>query len=163
MKEKIIKRINQLTNVKFMKLISKHLSTNWTYFGSMGKNCGDGALWIKIDGNYISVITSTVYGDDNQYFLAKETLVDLDLIKEIQESVIPFADCIQENDDTDDGISNVLLNIILSIEPHGTEESDNISNFDMSKNVNDFLKKQDYYTNLAFQDVAERYDIPFNN
>lgn len=163
MKEKIIKTINELTNAKFMKLISKNLSTNWEYFGSMGKNCGDGALWVKIDGNYISVITSTVYGDADQYFLAKETLIDLELIKGIQESVIPFADCIQDNDDTDDGVSNVLLNIILAIESHGTDASDPISNFDMSKNVDDFLDKEEYYTNLAFQDVAERYEIPFKN
>jgi len=160
--QKVLNKIESLTNTRYNKLLSKTLSTQWDYVGSQGKNDGNDAHWMRIYADCVQVVTSTTYGENGEYFLAQETVIDLELLKSMAESVIPFGDCIQENDpETEDGLANIINNICFNMVSHGCDDTDTVSNFDMSLENDDFNEKKEHYVNLAFNDVAERYDIPF--
>lgn len=161
--DQVLNKINNLTDEQFLQLITKSVPTSWEYVGSMGKDDGDGAQWVRLESSSVVFISSTTYGDNDEYFLAKETYIDLDVIKNLGKSVIDFADCIDSSHSnlTDEDLSEILRNICLSVDSHGCNDTEIISNYNMSEGNDDFLDKKQEYINKAFSDVANMRDIPF--
>lgn len=157
-----INKINELTQAEFVRISLINAKPTWQYVGSNGKDDGKDAQWIIfLDGSFTS-ITSSTYGDGDEYFLVQETVMDLHTLRGVAESVIPFGDCVADLDPSlDSDLSEIINNIAHCLPAHGGH-TEVIINPKLSEEAKKLKTSSiEELINKLFSRAVSVYNLPF--
>lgn len=153
--------IKNLTESDFTLLGNMIRNEDWSYVGSMSNNCGDDAYWMRFRNNQFEMITSQSYGE--HYFLVQETIMDLDTLKNVVDSVMGFGDGTSggsKNANIQLELAEIIESIAFSLPGHGGN-NDTILNEDLQDLMDTDHIDFEQAINRSFLKVANNYDIPF--
>lgn len=152
--EKLCQRIKNSSDEELNKFMKEAVPSEWTYYGSMGEDDPIEAFWMRSTDDSIEIVTTDIYGGgDEEYWLAQETYVDADVLRDICESVVPFGDSTgngQYDADKDEDFAQMINNIAFSIPWHG--------GYNETINNEKIESEEDVYE--LWKDVCDRFDIP---
>jgi hypothetical protein len=163
--QKALSKIQTLTQAQFESLALKTMKdSSWQYVGSNSKSDGDDAHWMRFSNGSFESITSSTYGNGQEYYLVQETNMDLDTLKKVSQSVISSGDATSGGDhdpDTDEGLAQIINGIAFNLPGHGGE-NEIVTNPQISQESERLnIPVGDRLINTLFAEVADRYDIPF--